>query len=362
MAIPLEQPFRTAFGAVDTTHSVLLCADDGEREVWSETTPLERPEYSPEWAAGTFACIRDWIAPCILGQEFRTPGELQVALSRYKGNEFAKAAIDEAWWLLSATAAGEPLYRHIGGSQDRAEVGVAIGIQDTLAELLDKIRDAMAAGARRIKLKMAPNWGESMLEAVRDAFPDVVLHVDCNSHYRLDDLPMFKRMDRFNLAMIEQPLSHDDLLDHAVLQRSIETPVCLDESITSVDRARQAIAAGSCKYINIKPGRLGGITNSLAVHNLCAAAGIGNWIGGMLETQIGVAVGAALGCLSNVTYPSDICRSGDFYGEDLAAPELDFRRGADGGLFVVSAATPGIMQKPDESRLARWTIETASAE
>jgi hypothetical protein len=209
--------------------------------------------------------------------------KLGALLGPFKGNYFAKAGLDLAWWDAYAKSLGEPLWKTIGGKNNRVTVGADISVMEDLNALIECIGKSVDAGFKRVKLKFRPGWGLKMVAAVRQEFPDTVFHVDCNSGFRLDDLEMFKELDRYDLAMIEQPLAFDDLADHARLQMQIDTPICLDESIISLDRARKAIQINACKWVNLKVGRVGGLTNALAIHNYCLDHGIPCWVGGMLE-------------------------------------------------------------------------------
>ena len=231
--------------------------------------------------------MRDWLAPALVGEYVESGDDLQQRLAHFKGNHFAKGALDTAWWVLRPSIEGQPLHRLLGAKRDAVDVGADFGVQDSIGELLAKIGPAVDAGFKRIKLKYRPGWDVRMLEAVRREFPTQTFHIDCNSGYTLNDFEMFCRLDDFNLAMIEQPLAYDDLVDHARLQEAIRTPICLDESINSVNRVEQALDLGSCKWVNIKPGRVGGLTVAVKIHNLCKAQGVGCWVGGMLESRGG---------------------------------------------------------------------------
>jgi O-succinylbenzoate synthase len=349
VAMPLITPWRTAYGEDSVIESVLVRVTSGDHNGWGESSPLAAPTYSPEWAAGVFQVTRNWLAPRLVGRDVVSGAQLQELLAFIKGNPFAKAGLDLAWWDLHAQKQGQPLYRVLGGADPSVWVGADFGVQDTLDELLARVGQAVAAGFRRVKLKFRPGWDLPMVRAVRQAFPDTVLHIDCNSGYRLDDVPLFRSLDEFNLAMFEQPLAHDDLLDHAALQQQVRTPICLDESITSVDRARQALAIGACRVINIKPGRVGGLTNAVAIHDLCQRQGVPCWVGGMLESAVGVAHCIALATLPGFTYPADIFPSRTYYRQDLGDPEIVLS----GPSQVRALDRPGIGTTPDPERLAQ---------
>ena len=273
VAMPLIYPWRTAYGSDDVIESVIVKMHAGEDSGWGETTPLARPTYSPEYAAGVYAVTRDVLAPLLTGKRIDSGRDLHEACAWVAGNFFAKGGLDAAWWDLHARMEGKPLWQLIGGKGPVIEVGADFGVQDSIDMLLENIERAVNAGFRRIKLKYSPGWDLDMIAAVRSAFPDSVFHIDCNSGYTLADLPMFKKLDRYNLAMIEQPLMRDDLVDHAVLQNAIETPVCLDESITSPGKARKAIRIGAARWINIKPARVGGVTRALEVNRIWRGRG-----------------------------------------------------------------------------------------
>jgi len=362
VAMPLIYPWRTAYGEDANGESVLVRLRSGEWEAWGESAPLAAPCYSPEWAGGVFHVLKEWLAPAILGQEIASGEQLQARLAHFKGNPFAKGALDTAWWALDALRRGLPLHRALGATRDAVPVGADFGIMDSIADLLAAIRQAIEDGFPRVKLKFRPGWDLDMLRAVRREFPRQVFHIDCNSGYRLADLEMFRRIDDLNLAMIEQPLAHDDLVDHAKLQAAIRTPVCLDESITSVERMRHAVELKSCRYVNIKPGRVGGFTAAVAIHDICRQAGIPCWVGGMLESAVGARLCVALAMLDNFTYPADIFPSSRFYRRDLGTPELTLTRAADGTPQVAAPDVPGIGAQPDPELLTALCRQRAILE
>lgn len=354
--MPLIYPFRTAFD--DTTHieSVLVKMTSNGYVGWGETCPLASPCYCSEWANGVFMVIRDFLAPRILGKDITEGEHLQEEMVFIRGNQFAKAGIDMAWWDLKAHQSGLPLWKVLGGKSDLITVGADFGVMDSIDALLDKLSEAVRAGFKRIKLKYRPGWELDMISAVRNAFPDTVFHVDCNSAYTLDNVKMLTALDQFDLAMIEQPLAHDDLLDHSKLQKVLKTPICLDESIVSPAKAQKAIELGSCKFINIKIGRVGGITNALKIHDICQKSGVPVWIGGMLESAVGAAHCAALATLPNVQYPSDIFPSDRFYAQDLGNPETVMA----GSSVIRATSKPGIGCEPNPELLQKYQVEYAN--
>jgi len=356
VAMPLLAPFRTAFGDSDTFESVLVrMVGDGEQG-WGEAAPWSPPCYSSEYAAGVLNVVKAFLGPLVLGKDISSGDQLQQTLSSIKGNQFAKATLDLAWWDLFARTRGEPLWKTIGGEGPAVDVGNAFGVEESTDRLLDKIGGAVGAGFKRIKLKYRPGWEVDMVRAVREAFPDTVFHIDCNSAYTMKDLPMFKELDEYGLAFIEQPLAHDDLLDHAQLRREVRTPICLDESIISPDKAEKAVRIGACDWVNIKHGRCGGLTNSLAIHEICRKGGVGNWIGSMGETAVGNGFSIALATLGNVKYPADVMTSDRFYKEDLSEPPVVLS----GPSQVSALEVPGIGFVPNAERLKEQALQQAS--
>ena len=340
--------------------AVLVRTESEGVAVWSEVSPLAAPHYCPEWAGGVFACLRDWLAPAVVEQDFTSGEQLQSRLSPFKGNPCAKATLDVAWWLLDSLARGVPLYRRLGAKRSAVDVGADFGVMDSIDELLSAVETAVAAGFKRIKLKFRPGWDLPMLRAVCRRFPEQTFHIDCNSGYRLEDAELFKQIDELGLAMIEQPLAHDDLVDHAKLQRQIETPICLDESITSVDKARKAIELGSCRYVNIKTGRVGGLTPAVQIHDMCRDAGIPCWVGSMLESAVGTRANIALAMLDNFTYPADLFPSNRFYKQDLSRPPVELTPGDDGAPQMCASEEPGIATEPDPALLEQMCLAKAT--
>lgn len=352
--MPLVYPFRTAFGNDDVIESLLVRMDSGGTVGWGESTPWVSPGYSSECAATAFYVLQTFLAPQLLQKDITSGEQLQHSLCHVKGNSFAKAALDLAWWDLYAKLRDEPLWKTLGGRGPDVAVGADFGIMENVEGLIETIGEALAEGFERVKLKYRPGWELEMLAAVREAYPDATFHVDCNSAYTLADADMLGKLDDFDLAMIEQPLMHDDLIDHATLQRQLRTPICLDESITSPHHARKAIATRACGWINIKPGRVGGLTPALAILDLCRTAGMPCWVGGMLESAIGARHCLALATCENIRYPSDIFPTDRFYQQDLAEPEM--RLSSPGRM--IAPEEPGCGSLPHPQRLESMTLQS----
>lgn len=356
VAMPLIYPWRTAYGEDAEVHSVLCRLTSGSVDAWGEASPLAAPCYSPEWAGGVFATVRDWLAPAIVGTDVPSGTDLQHRLSIFKANPFAKAVLDTAWWALHCRLENRPLHVALGAARDRVSVGADFGVLDNLDDLLADVGRAVSTGFPRIKLKFRPGWDIPILEAVRKNFPLQPFHIDCNGGYRLRDAEMFRRIDAFQLAMIEQPLQHDDLLDHSRLQGQIKTAVCLDESISHPRHAEQAIELGSCRFINVKLGRVGGLTNAALIHDICRDAGIPCWVGGMLESSVGASMCVALAMLENFVYPADIFPSSRFYNEDLGDRPIELSRCPEG---VPQVAAFDDLPVPNQQRLEKCLVQSA---
>jgi O-succinylbenzoate synthase len=355
ISMPMKARWQAAFGLIDSIDSVMVRLRGDGVEGWGEAAPYAAPNYCEEFTGGAFLVIRDWLGPALLGRDIASGAELQAALLPFKGNRFAKAALDLAWWDAAAKAAGQPLWRMIGGRAPEVAAGEDLPVHATVEEQIEAVRLAHEAGFPRIKLKVRPGWMAEMLGPLREALPEPVIHVDCNSGFTREDADTILALDRFDLAMIEQPLPNDDLIDHAALARRLRTPVCLDESITSVDRARKAIGISACGYVNLKTGRLGGLTNAIAVHDVCAEAGIPCWVGSMLESAVGQGPSIALATLGNIGYPGDLFPSARFYEADLAVPEI----GLSAPGRITAPDRPGHGFAPDPDRLAACTLERA---
>ena len=355
MKLPLAFVWKTSYADQSVTDTILVRIEGGGHEAWGESCPPFILAYSAEHTPAVFHTLREHMVPRIIGQDIETAQDLLDRLAFIKGNQFARAALDIAWWVLDANRRGLPLHRALGGTADRVAVGADFGIQDSLDLLMEKIQGAIDAGFPRVKLKFRPGWDLFMVEAVRSTFPDFTFHIDCNAAYTPADTELFRTLDRFRLAMIEQPLADDgmSLVNHADLQQRIETPVCLDESAQSLAHVQAAIRLKSCRVVNIKMARVGGLTESREIAALCARHGIPCWVGGMLESAIGGAICAELATLPNFTYAGDIFPSSYFYTNDLGKPEIVLS----GRGEVATSRVPGIAQAPDPELLTRWTAE-----
>ena len=355
LRLPLVRHFETSFGRVHDRAFVLVTLEaDGATGV-GECVADENPYYSAETTRTSWHILLDFIAPLVLGRTFAHPGEVFDSLAVIRGNNMAKAALEMAAWDLYAKQQNVPLARLLGGTRDRIESGVSIGIQDSYDELLERIEIERAAGYRRIKIKVKPGWDVEAAARVRQRFGDIPLMVDANAAYSLEDADHLAALDTFGLMMIEQPLDYDDIRDHARLQRRLQTPICLDESIHTVRAAEEAIDVGACRIINIKPGRVGGHHESIRLHDLAASRGIPVWHGGMLESGIGRAHNIHLSTLPNFSLPGDVAASRRYFAPDLIDPEITVA--ADGTIAVPTGAGIGVHIVAD--RVAAATEERA---
>jgi O-succinylbenzoate synthase len=352
LRLPLVRFFETSFGRSHDRVFLLVCVAGEGLEGWGECVADQHPFYSPETTDTAWQIVVRYIAPRVLNRTFRHPAEIGAALSIVRGHRMAKAAVEMAAWDLHARQLGEPLWRVLGGDGGPIVSGVSIGIQDSIGELADRVGAELAAGYRRIKVKIKPGWDLGAVAAIRERFPAVPLMVDANAAYDLKDADHLGRLDAYDLMMIEQPLDSDDIADHARLQTRLRTPLCLDESIQSARDARLAIECGACRVVNVKPGRLGGYTESVRVHDVCASYGVPVWHGGMLESGIGRAHNLHLSTLPNFRLPGDVAASRRYYDPDLIEPPIDVRN--DGTICVPGGPGIGVTLVPD--RIARATV------
>ena len=322
--MPLVAFFETSFGRTYERRIILVRVEDEEKsEGWGEATCGETPSYSEEWTDAAWATIEKILAPLVLNKEIASAAETWNLMKRVRGNRMAKAAIETAVWDLEAKKLNIPLWKHLGGTKREIACGVSIGIQDSVEQLFEKIQTELDAGYQRIKIKIKPDWDFEVIKRVRERFGSILLMGDANSAYSLDDIDLFKRMDEFDLMMFEQPLAHDDMLDHAKMQREIRTPICLDESIHSPEDARKAIEIGACKIINVKLGRVGGHAQAKLIEETCRNANIPVWCGGMLESGIGRAHNIAMSTLAGFVLPGDVSASKRYWHEDVIEPAVE---------------------------------------
>lgn len=353
--LPLKEPFQISSGVVKDRRICLLELRSADGIVgWSECVAGEQPNYHPETIDTAWHAIREWIAPRVLGKEFEGPQEIYAILDEdLRGHEMAKAAVEMGAWELAARIKGIALSKLLGGVKEKIEVGISLGIQSDTETLIAKVQQSARQGYRKIKIKIKPGKDVDYIRAVRAAVGmDVPLMVDANNAYALKDAATLQRLDDLNLMMIEQPLAWDDLVRHAKLQRMLRTPICLDESITGVDRAEDAIALGSGKIVNIKPGRVAGFLQSISIHNLCADNGIPVWCGGMLESGIGRAHNVALASLTNFKLPGDLSPSARYWERDIVTPEWTMDTH---GLVTVPTTKPGMGVVVDMNRVENLT-------
>jgi o-succinylbenzoate synthase len=356
--LALKEPFRISSGVATERRIFLLELHDADgASTWAECVAGEHPNYSPETIDTAWYAIEQWVAPRVLGARFDGPESVHSVLQRdFRGHQMAKAAVEMGCWALAATAEGVPLATRLGGTRTRVPTGISLGIQQTPDALVERAKKAFAQGYRKIKVKIAPGNDVEFVRAVRQALgPDVHLMADANSAYHLEDADHLAQLDAFDLIMIEQPLSQDDLVRHAQLQRRLKTPICLDESITSVERAEDMIALGSGRIVNIKPGRVGGYTVSRGIHDVCEQHGLPVWCGGMLESGVGRAYNVALASLPNFKLPGDLSPSARYWERDIVTPEWTMDAE---GMVSVPRSKPGIGITVDMDRVDALTVRT----
>ncbi len=321
--MPLKHFFETSFGRTTSRRVLLVTAHCEGVEGWAECVAGEGPFFSYEWIETAWATIRDFLAPALVGKDVWQATEAATLMSKVRGHNMAKAALENALWDAEAQQKQQPLWKLLGGTRTEIACGVSIGIQDSHDELMKQIETELAAGYQRIKIKVKPGWDLEILAKIRKRWPDILLSCDANSAYRPNDLEHLRKFDDFNLLMIEQPLWDDDIFQHAKLQRELKTSICLDESIRHERDAQAAIALDACRIINIKVGRVGGLTEAIAVHAQCLQHNIPVWCGGMLETGIGRAHNVALSTLLNFRLPGDVSASKRYWEEDVVEPEIE---------------------------------------
>lgn len=351
--LPLLKPFVTGFGVTDSRRTVLVhLIDDDGAEGWGEAAALDHPYYLPDTTWTTYAVVQEYALPLALAAG-PDPTDVAVALRRIRGNTFARAGVEQAFWSLSAEKAGRSMRDSVGGTADAIPVGESLSITETVEETVEEAVTRLAEGYQRIKLKIQPGWDVDVVAAVRQAIGDgVMLQVDANAAYTLADIDQLARLDEFGLACIEQPLGWDQMLEHAELQRRVTTPVCLDESLRSFDDVRRALDLDACRNVNLKPARVGGISESMRIAELCRDRGVPLWCGGMMESGIGRAANLALCSLPAFTQPADMSPASVLFERDLVDPTYDVS--SDGTIAVPTQ--PGLGFDVCRDRIAEQTL------
>jgi o-succinylbenzoate synthase len=343
--MPLVHFFETSFGRTYNRRILLVTVHSDGAEGWGESVVGEDPYYSSEWIESAWPTLTTHLIPAVLGKNLASARECPAVFGRIRSHRMAKAALENAIWHLESIQKQQPLWKLLGGTRREIACGVSIGIQDSVEQLLEKIQTELAAGYRRIKVKVKPGWDVNVLERIRGRWSDIVLSCDANSAYTLDNLEHLRKFEQFNLLMIEQPLWNDDIYYHARLQKELRTAVCLDESIVNARYAAFAAETGACRIVNIKVGRVGGFSEALKIHDVCQSHSIPVWCGGMLETGIGRAQNIALSTLRNFSLPGDVSASKRYWKEDIIDPEVEVS--ANGMIAVSDKPGIGYRLKPD---------------
>lgn len=349
----LKSDFRTSFGLERDRDCILISITDGEGQGWGECVAGAEPGYSYETVGTAWHVLSEFFVPAMFTHHVGAPTELSAMLGRFRGHPLAKAGLEMALWDLHGRKTGKSLFELIGGERTRIPVGVSIGIQESTQGLIDQIDAYMEQGYRRVKIKIAPNHDIDLVKAVREEYPNLELWVDANAAYQPRDVDLFKKMDAYGLGLIEQPLYEDDLVEHSRLQEQLSTDICLDESIHHLRDARHAVQLHSCRVINIKPARVGGLSMACEIESFCRQQGIPVWCGGMLETGIGRAANLALASRAGFSLPGDISATSRYYEQDICAPE--FRLNDDSTIDVPQG--PGLGIQLDTDALEAVTVD-----
>ncbi len=351
VGLPLVRPFRTSFGVSTEKVCILVRLETDHAEGWGECVTDIEPDFSYEFNAGAWRLMEDHLVPALFRAGKVAAHDLADVFSFVRGNPMAKAALIDAFLDADLRERGESLAGFLGADRERVACGVSLGITDTVETLREQVDEHLAQGYRRIKLKIAPGVDVDRVAAIRADHPDILLSVDANAAYTLEQVDVFRALDAYGLLMVEQPLHHQDLVMHAELQKQVETALCLDESIRDAADAAAAIKLGACRIVNIKQGRVGGILEARKVHDVCRDAGVPVWCGGMLETGIGRATNLALAAMPNFTLPGDTSASARYFEDDITEP---FVLDPDGTMDVPSG--PGIGVAPRQDRLEACTV------
>lgn len=352
LAMRLKQPISTSYGTFQDREFFLIEVHDGEGKIgYGESVAFSTPWYTEETVVTTEHVMTEFLIPLLFKNPIEHPNEVFDRFQGIRRNNMAKAALEGAIWDLYAKKKGISLAHALGGTRTSVDVGISIGIQKNLNEQLNVIQQKLDQGYKRIKIKIKPGWDIEVVKKIRSEYPDLPLMVDANSAYSLDQIDHLKKLDAYNLLMIEQPLAHDDLFDHAALQAELQTPVCLDESIHSFDDARHAIEFGSCKVINIKIGRVGGVSEAKRIHDYCFERGLPVWCGGMYEAGVGRAQCIALASLPGFMLPGDTAASANYWHQDIIIPEVVMENGQ-----INVPAEPGIGYSLNEKAINQYLV------
>ncbi|MBS4192688.1 o-succinylbenzoate synthase [Bacillus sp. FJAT-49705] len=352
--VSLKAPFTTSFGTMQTKDVCIVeVIDESGISGWGETVSSNEPYYNEETTYTAVYMLKDFLIPRIIQREISHPKEIHEMLSFVRRNQIAKAALETAVWDAFAKKNEKSLSEVLGGEKKEIAVGKSIGIQESPSQLVEKVRKYVDEGFKKIKVKIAPGADIEYIDAVRKEFSNIPLMADANSAYTLEHMEHLKKLDKYNLMMIEQPLAYDDIIDHAILQKNMSTPICLDESIHSYEDALKAIELGSCRIINIKIGRVGGLQESIRIHNLCKEHNIPVWCGGMLETGIARAHNIHMTTLANFTLPGDTAPSSHYWEEDIVKPEITMNNG-----YIQVPSGLGIGYEIDNEKLKEISFQT----
>lgn len=352
--LPLVAPFETSFGRTYERNIILLKVFSEGLHGWGECTVGEKPFYNHESTEICWTLIRDFAGPMVLGKEINSPEDVPALTRQIRGNKMGRAAVECAIWDLAARQQGVPLWQLLGGTQETINCGVSLGLEDNDTAMLAKVEKEVAAGYQRIKIKIKPGRDVEMIRALRKEYPNIVMSVDANSAYTLADTDLLKQLDEFNLLMIEQPLSYDDIIDHATLQPQLKTDICLDESILSVDDARKALQLGACRIINVKLGRVSGHIEARKIQAYCHERNIPVWCGGMLESGIGRAHNIHMSTLPGFTLPGDVSASKRYWTEDIITPPVEVSPQG----TIPRPTGVGLCYEVNEKRIDALTVRT----
>lgn len=352
LQMKLKAPFTTSFGTFTNRDFLLLEAKDADGTVgWGESVAFHAPWYNEETLQTNWHMLEDFLIPLILNKELKHPDEVNEIFAAIRKNNMAKSTLEGAIWDIYSQQTNQSLAEALGGRKEKIEVGISIGIQKSIDDLTALVDGYIKEGYKRMKVKIKPGWDIDVMHTLREKFPDTAIMADANSAYRLEDTELLKQLDAFDTTMIEQPLASDDIIDHAKLQKELQTPICLDESIHSLEDARKAVELGSTKIINIKIGRVGGLTEAKKIHDYCAANDIPVWCGGMLESGIGRSHNIALTTLPNFILPGDTAGSSRYWEKDIIAPEVVAENG-----YITVPTKAGIGYEVDREAVEAYTV------